>query len=262
MILNTPFGEIDVTSRPQQSKLDSVERALQWCHSMLSESLWVPVINEKSVSLHRTINTHTIEIFPIEAAHMDLGMESRFQSHHLPIHLNDNKVCIQSMKSKTRPLHTDLVASVILLFKTDEFNPNLVPSTLHSLLTREQKLLLPKPRRQRHYQPGRPSTSGRLFLQEAQILEIFQQYPTSIFHVQFEKRDGTLRDMNARIDLFNEQHDGEGNHESGHCLPYDPATYHLQSVIDVDIEEYRFVATDRVTSITIESQTFSTTSAE
>jgi hypothetical protein len=262
MILNTPFGDIDVSSQPEQSKLEAVERALQWCHSMLSESLWVPVINKTSVSLHRTINHHTIEIFPIEAAHMDLGIESRFRSHHLPIHLNDNKVCVQSMESKIRPLHTDMVASIILLFRTDEFNPNLVPSTLHSLLTREQQLSLPRPRRHGQYQPGQPSTSGRLFLPEVQILELFQQYPTSMFRVQFEKRDGTLRDMNARIDLFNEQHDVERNHESGHGLRYDPATYHLQSVIDVDIEEYRLVATDRITTITIEDQTFSTTSAE
>ncbi len=262
MILHTSFGNIDVLSSPQQCKVDSVERALQWCHSMLSGSLWVPVMNETDVSLHRTINHHSIEIFPVEAARMDLGMESRFQSHHLPIHLNENKVCVQSMKSKIRPLHTDLVASIILLFRTDDFNPNMVPSTLHSLLTSEQRLSLTKPRRQRQYQPGQPSTSGRLFLPEVQILELFQQHPTSIFHVQFEKRDGTLRNMNARIDIFNEQNEDEHPHESGHGLRYDPVIYHLQSVIDVDIEEYRLVATDRVTSITMDSQTFSTSSSE
>ena len=45
-------------------------------------------------------------------------------------------------------------------------------------------------------------------------------------------------------------------------LGYNPADYHLASVIDVPLGEYRMLATDRVTEMTIGGDTMRTDSAE
>jgi hypothetical protein len=43
---------------------------------------------------------------------------------------------------------------------------------------------------------------------------------------------------------------------------YDPTDYNLQIVFDVELGEYRSIATDRVTQITIGGQTHQTASAQ
>lgn len=258
----TPFGILNYPEDSNTEKVNAVLRALDWCQSILEGSLWVPIINGNHTSLTRTINQHTIEVFPIEGAYLDLGMNSRFKKHHVPIHLNNNIACIQSTNRKSSPLHTDMVASVILLFGQENFNPQLVPQTLHSLLTDEQRASLPKPPHIRRYVPGQPSTSGREFLPEHRVIEMFHQHPDSPFQVQFEKRDGTLRNMIARLNFEKVDAGEQIDIQAGHGLRFNPLDYHLQSVTDMVLQEFRLLATDRITEITIAHQTYQTSSAE
>ena len=254
----TPFGPVNPPDKIEQKKIDAVQRALRWCETILSATLWTPIRVGNSISLQRTINEQTIEIFPLEAAYVDLGMKSRFTKDHLPIYLNNSNACVRSTHSRPRPLHTDMIASMILLLGRAEFNPIAVPRTLHSILTAEQISSLPPPPPTRQpYIPGRPSTSGREFLPESRILALSRQYPNAKFAIQFEKRDGTLRNMIARIGTWT---DVNGNVNStrvaGESMPYNPADYNLKVAFDMENGQYRTIATDRVTMITIDGDTY------
>ena len=129
----------------EKKRSDAVQRALRWCETILTGSLWTPKSVGHKISLQRTINEQTIEIFPLEAASLDLGMKSRFHSDHLPIHLNNSNACVRSTHHHPRPLHTDMIASVMLLLGSADFNPAEVPRTLRSILTAEQIASLPPP---------------------------------------------------------------------------------------------------------------------
>ena len=107
----TPFGPLHPPEKIEQKRVYAVHRALRWCETILSSTLWTPVIVGDSVSLQRTINEQTIELFPLEAAYVDLGMKSRFAADHLPIHLNNSNACVRSTHSHPRPLHTDMSSS-------------------------------------------------------------------------------------------------------------------------------------------------------
>ena len=72
-------------------------------------------------------------------------MKSKFNADHLPIHLNNSNACVRSIHSHPRPLHTDMIASMILLLGRAEINPAAVPRTLRSILTAEQIASLPPP---------------------------------------------------------------------------------------------------------------------
>ena len=261
MELTTPFGIIEYSFSLEKNKISAVQRALDWCKSILENTRWIPVIHEGNISLQRTINQHTIDLFPLEAARLDLGLDSRFRINHLAIQLNNQNVCVQSMDTHPRPLHTDMVASMILLFGQDDVNPELVPKTLHCVLTEDQRALLPKTQRG-SYTPGQPSTTGREFIPETRILEIFGQQDDSRFYVQFEKRDGTLRNMVARIGFLAGGNSDQHHASANYGLRYNPSDYHLQPVTDVEIEQNRLLATDRVTHITFGGQTIRTSSAE
>ena len=258
----TPFGLLKSSPRVEKKRIDAVQRALRWCETILTSTLWTSISVENNISLQRTINEQTIEIFPLEAAFMDLGMESQFTADHLPIHLNNVNACVRSIQSHPRPLHTDMIASMILLLGRAEINPAAVPRTLRSILTGEQIASLPPtPPPRPRYIPGQPSTSGREFLPEARILELSDQNQNTIFSIQFEKRDGTLRNMTARIGVWK----GPGGDESNPriedaVMSYNPSDYNLKTVFDMQKEQYRNVATDRVTKITIGGCTYSTAS--
>jgi hypothetical protein len=257
----TPFGLLKSPPRVEKKRINAVQRALRWCETILTSTLWTPISVGNNISLQRTINEQTIEIFPLEAAFMDLGMESLFTADHLPIHLNNVNACVRSIHSHPLPLHTDLIASMILLLGRAEINPAAVPRTLRSILTREQIASLPPPRPR--YIPGQPSTSGREFLPESRILELSDQNQNTIFSIQFEKRDGTLRNMTARIGVWK----GPGGDESNPriedaVMSYNPSDYNLKTVFDMQIGQYRNIATDRVTQITIGGHTYSTASAQ
>ena len=92
----TPFGPLNPPEKIEQRRVDAVHRALRWCETILTGTLWKPIFVGNNVSLQRTINGQTIEIFPLEAAYVDLGMKSRFAADHLPIDLN-NFECLCSL---------------------------------------------------------------------------------------------------------------------------------------------------------------------
>lgn len=264
MIYKTPFGHLKPTTQIVKTKVDAVQRALQWCETIVASTQWTPVTQGKSISLRRTIHDQTIEIFPLEAARMDFGMKSRFHVEHLPIHLNNENACVRPILPRSRPLHSDMIASMILLLGRADFNPASVPRTLHSILTEQQLTSLPPPPAPRGaYIPGRPSTSGREFLPESQILELAGQHLNANFTVQFEKRDGTLRNMTARVGAWTGP-DGEerDTNRVRDAMSYDPSEYNLKTVFDMEKSEYRNIATDRVTQISIGGDTLRSASAE
>jgi len=195
---------------------------------------------------------------------MDFGMKSRFPPNHLPIQLNNQNACVRPTHRRTRPLHTDMIASMILLLGSAEVEPAVVPRTLHAILTEEQLSMVPPPAPPRGaYVPGQPSTTGRDFIPEVNVLELTQGNPNAIFSIQFEKRNGTLRNMTARLGVWEDANGDQKNPQlvSDHML-YDPTDYNLQIVFDVELGEYRSIATDRVTQITIGGQTHQTASAQ
>ena len=111
--------------------------------------------------------------------------------------------------------------------------------------------------------PAPPSTSGREFLSEARVLELIRQNPNTIFSIQFEKRDGTLRNMTARTGVWKGPGGDSSNPRvSGRGMAYDPSEYNLKTVFDMKKGQYRHIGTDRVTKITIGGRTYSTTSAQ
>lgn len=259
----TPFGPLNSLPEVEQIRIDAVKRALQWCETILAHTLWTPISVGENISLQRTIHGQTIEIFPLEAALMDLGMKSRFSIDHLPINLNNSNACVRPIHSHSRPLHTDMVASMMLLLGSAEFNPVAVPKTLRTILTREQMALLPpSPPPRERFIPGQPSTSGREFIPESRILGFIRQNPNTIFSIQFEKRNGTLRNMIARLGVWKGQGGDESNSRPGAVVSYDPSDYNLKTVFDMQIQQYRNIATDRVTMIAIGGQTDSTASAQ
>lgn len=264
MIYKTPFGHLKPSTPIEKSKVDAVQRALQWCDTIAASSQWAPVLQGNSISLRRTIHGQTVEIFPLEAAAMDFGMKSKFHADHLPIFLNNKNACVRPRHPRSRPLHTDMVASMILLLGRTEFSPASIPRTLHSILTQEQLASLPPPPAPRGaYIPGRPSTSGREFLPESRILELTRHHSNTNFTVQFEKRDGTLRNMTARIGAWIEPTGEERDtHQVSDAMSYDPAEYNLKTVFDTEMSGYRNIATDRVTQISIGGDTLRSASAE
>ena len=264
MNYKTPFGHLKTPAGIDKKRSDAIQRALLWCESILVSTLWTPITVGNNISLQRTINGQTIEIFPLQAALMDYGMKSRFTAHHLPIQLNNQNACVRPVRPHSRALHTDLIASMMLLLGRDHIDPAALPRTLHAILTEEQMASLPPlPPPREAYVPGRPSTSGREFLPEPSILELTRRYPNATFSIQFEKRDGTLRNMTARIGVWNGPDGDEKNpHRMSDEMTYDPADYNLKTVVDTDLGEYRHIATDRVTQITIGEQTYQTASSQ
>ncbi|MDB2335926.1 hypothetical protein N9V31_04290 [Candidatus Poseidonia alphae] len=260
----TPFGRLNSTVPVDKKRTDAVLRALVWCETILNTTLWTPISVGNNVSLQRIINGQTIEIFPLEAALMDLGQKSRFNKDHLPIHLNNLNACVRPTHPRSRPLHTDMVASMILFLGRTEIDSAAVPRTLHAILTKEQIASLPPPPPPRRaYVPGQPSTSGRAFIPESSILELTLQHPNTVFNVQFEKREGTLRNMTARIGVWKETGRDEIDPQRiSDEMAYNPSDYHLKTVYDLEKEEYRNMATDRVTQISIGGQTYHATSAQ
>ena len=264
MIYDTPFGHVKTSTPIETVKVNAVQRALQWCKTILAATHWVPVSHAGSISLRRTIHGQTIEIFPLEAARMDFGMKSRFNAEHLPINLNNQNACVRSIHPRSRPLHTDMMASMILLLGRADFNPASLPRTLHSILTEEQLASLPPPPPSRGaYIPGQPSTSGREFLPESRILELTRHHSNANFTIQFEKRDGTLRNMTARIGAWTGPTGEERDtYRVSDAMSYDPSHYNLKTVFDSEQNEYRNIATDRVTRISIGAENLRSASAE
>ena len=163
MAHQTPFGTLKVQQNMRSDRLDAVLRALRWCDTIVTGSLWIPTATGKQISLRQTINEQTLEIFPLEAAFLDLGRKSAFPKSHLPINLNNSNACVRAdQRTRPRPLHTDMIASMILLLGSNDFDPILIPSTLHQILTVKQRAELPPPPSQVPRQ-GEPALDRRPF---------------------------------------------------------------------------------------------------
>ena len=163
MAHQTPFGTLKVQQNMRSDRLDAVLRALRWCDTIVTGSLWIPTATGKQISLRQTINEQTLEIFPLEAAFLDLGRKSAFPKSHLPINLNNFNACVRAdQRTHPRPLHTDMIASMILLLGSNDFDPILIPSTLHQILTVKQRAELPPPPSQVPHQ-GEPALDRRPF---------------------------------------------------------------------------------------------------
>ena len=263
MILETTFGNLAYNMAREPTRVDAVQRALQWCETLLQGTEWELETENGQTSIRRTINGQTVELLPLEAAKMDLGLHSAFQANHLPIYVNGESACVRSRRMRPRPLHTDMVASMMLLLGLDDFSPEAIPKTLHGLLTEEQLASLPPTRQRTRTPPGQPSTSGRTFLDEAMVLERLEFNPEEIFEAQFERRDGTLRTIRARaVDWEFDANEEETDGPRQRLMQYNPRDYRLTLVTDMDLGQYRLVATDRVTSLTIGGETMQTASAE
>ena len=111
--------------------------------------------------------------------------------------------------------------------------------------------------------PGPPSTSGREFLSSSRVLGLLRDNPGKIFSIQFEKRDGSIRNMTARTGVWKGPGgDEESPRVSGAGMGYNPSDYDLATVFDMEIGDYRHIAYDRVTKITVAGQTYATPSAQ
>ncbi len=144
MTLNTPFGPLHPPSNAKKEQVDAVVRALDWCQAIATGSLWSSHKIGERISLCQIINGQCLELFPLEAARLDLGLESTFLSKHLPINLNEVNACVRFNRHiRPIPLHTDMVASMVLLLGSEDFTPSYVPNTLHDILTAEQIQNLP-----------------------------------------------------------------------------------------------------------------------
>ena len=119
------------------------------------------------------------------------------------------------------------------------------------------------PKTKSFHAPAPPSTSGRDFLSEARVMELLRQNPNTIFSIQFEKRNGTLRNMTARTGVWKGP-GGDANNPrvSGVGMAYTPSEYNLKTVFDMQKGQYRHIGTDRVTKITIGGRSYSTASAQ
>lgn len=144
MLVQTPFGPLHPSEGTDKSRVDAVLRALNWCEQIVSGTLWTTKAVGERISLRQTINGQMLEMFPLEAAFLDLGQRSLFTSKHLPIHLNGFNACVRFNRNTIpKPLHTDMVASMILLLGQDSFEPAHIPDTLYEILTSEQFQSLP-----------------------------------------------------------------------------------------------------------------------
>jgi hypothetical protein len=69
--------------------------------------------------------------------------------------------------------------------------------------------------------------------------------------------------MTARIGVWKGPGGDEINPSSASAeMSYDPSDYNLKTVFDMQKEQYRNIATDRVTKITIGGRTYRTESAQ
>lgn len=136
---STPFGNLRVENDVTPKRRKAVLKALQWCRTLSQDSAWQFLYSEGEGSLIQLINNQKVELFPLKAAHLDLGMQTSFSNNHLPINLNDKNACVRSNRfTYPRPLHCDMIASMILLLGTENFDPTEVPISLYAILTPEQ----------------------------------------------------------------------------------------------------------------------------
>ena len=117
------------------------------------------------------------------------------------------------------------------------------------------------PKTKSFHAPAPPSTSGREFLSEARVLGLLRENPNTIFSIQFEKRDGSIRNMTARTGVWKGPGgDASNPRVTGEGMKYNPEDYNLRTVFDMQKGQYRHIGTDRVTNITIGGRSYSSPS--
>lgn len=85
-------------------------------------------------------------------------------------------------------------------------------------------------------------------LDRAWVLDLIYQSFGKIFWVEFKKKDGTMRQMRARL--------GVKKYLKGGKLAYDPLAKSLISVFDVNKEEYRMINLNTLTKLSINGMQF------
>jgi len=198
MLCDTPFGQLLVSMDLSKRKVMAILRALDWCDAIAEGSLWKKSKREGFVSFIQSINGLSVEIFPLRAASLDAGNPNLHQRYHLPIFLNGESACVRAHSAtRPRPLHTDMVASMILLLGSENFDPLEVPRTLKAILTEEQQALLPpEPVRDYVQAPRLPTQpfecndgEARQYIQEQPV----EQWPHHARRLSPTRHQTTLR---------------------------------------------------------------------
>lgn len=202
MSIKTPFGTVKVPENVHKDRASAVIRALHWCEQLATGSLWTSNMISNRASLIRTINGQKVEIFPLEAARLDFGLGSVFPAAHLPINLNNVNACVRSHRSiRPRPLHTDMIASMILLLGCENVNPIEVPNTLHKILTKEQLAEIPSPQIHQMFQPE-VLEQGQFTITDAEAREYILEAPPHTWLHHAKRLSAELQPNTLRWILF------------------------------------------------------------
>ena len=141
MNLATSFGPLHVPHSVSSERVNAVKRALQWCDAITEgTSLWQRNTVEKHVVVERFVNGARVTLSPILAARQDFGDDKTgFSRHHLPVTVNDRPICVVPKRgilerNKSLLLHTDLVASLLLLLGSEDPPLEELPKTLGKVL--------------------------------------------------------------------------------------------------------------------------------
>ena len=182
MDYNTAYGTLSIKNEVTPKRVSAVLKALEWCAQLTRNSMWQVNFHEDEQSLVQVINCQKIELFPLKAAYLDLGMKTQYSVNHLPINLNDVNACVRSNRyTHPRPLHTDMIASMILLLATENFDPLQVPATLHDILTPEQlELIPPRPANLPHGQIGFGLDTQPLDMGDQEARAFIEQEPENL----------------------------------------------------------------------------------
>ena len=136
----TPFGTVVFPDSISKRRRKATIKALDWCMTIIKGNAFWEVTPERSAGcgkgISRKVGKHTLTVFPLLAAMLDLGYgeAGRFHDNHVPVEINGNKVCVISSVRRSRPLHTDMVASIVQLFCVEKPPISILPKTLGVVL--------------------------------------------------------------------------------------------------------------------------------
>lgn len=136
----TPFGTVTFPGRVSTPRRKATIKAMNWCMTIINGNPFWELTPEQSAGcgkgITRKVGQNTLTVFPLLAAQLDLGYGEahRFSSNHVPVEINGNKVCVTSANRRSRPLHTDMVASILQLFCVEKPPLKFLPSTLGLVL--------------------------------------------------------------------------------------------------------------------------------
>ncbi len=79
MILETIFGKLAYNMARDPTRVDAVQRALQWCETLLQGTEWELETENGQTSIRRTINGQTVELLPLKQQKWTLASIQRFR---------------------------------------------------------------------------------------------------------------------------------------------------------------------------------------